>query len=157
MKLDDNGYKLIQGFEGLSLVPYLCKAKVATIGWGNVFYPSGIKVTMQDKPISLATASWMFRTIADRFAVDVDKLIKANINQNQFNALVSIAYNIGIGSELPNRKGGFIKSTLLKKVNINPQDITITNEFLKWNKAGGKVINGLTKRRTIEAKIYFTI
>jgi lysozyme len=48
-------------------------------------------------------------------------------------------------------------SSLLKKVNANPQDITITNEFLKWNKAGGKVLNGLTKRRTIEAKIYFTI
>ena len=147
MKLDDSGYKLIQGFEGLSLVPYLCKAKVATIGWGNVFYPSGIKVTMQDKPISLATASWMFRTIADRFAVDVDKLIKANINQNQFNAIASLAYNIGIG--------GLAKSTLLKKVNINPSDPTIVNEFAKWNKVGGKVVNGLTKRRAIEAKLYF--
>ncbi len=148
MKLDDNGYKLIQGFEGLSLVPYLCKAKVATIGWGATFYPSGIKVTMQDKPISLATASWMFRTIADRFAVDVDKLIKANINQNQFNAIASLAYNIGIA--------GLAKSTLLKKVNINPSDPTIAAEFAKWNKAGGKVVNGLTKRRAVEAKLYFS-
>ena len=148
MKLDDNGYKLIQGFEGLSLVPYLCKAKVATIGWGATFYPSGIKVTMQDKPISLATASWMFRTIADRFAVDVDKLIKANLNQNQFNAIASLAYNIGIG--------GLAKSTLLKKVNINPNDPTIANEFAKWNKVGGKVVNGLTKRRAVEAKLYFS-
>ena len=148
MKLDANGYKLIQGFEGLSLVPYLCSAKVATIGWGNVFYPSGIKVTMQDKPISLATASWMFRTIADRFAVDVDKLIKANINQNQFNAIASLAYNIGIA--------GLAKSTLLKKVNINPSDPTIATEFAKWNKSGGKVVNGLTKRRAVEAKLYFS-
>jgi lysozyme len=148
VKLDDSGYKLIQGFEGLSLVPYLCSAKVATIGWGNVFYPSGIKVTMQDKPISLATASWMFRTIADRFAVDVDKLIKANINQNQFNAIASLAYNIGIG--------GLAKSTLLKKVNINPNDPTIALEFAKWNKVGGKVVNGLTKRRAVEAKLYFS-
>jgi lysozyme len=147
-KLDDSGYKLIKGFEGLSLVPYLCKAKVATIGWGNIFYPSGIKVTMQDKPISLATASWMFRTIADRFAVDVDKLIKANLNQNQFNAITSLAYNIGIGA--------LTKSTLLKKVNINPSDPTIANEFAKWNKAGGKVVNGLTKRRAVEAKLYFS-
>ena len=148
MKLDDNGYKLIQGFEGLSLVPYLCKAKVATIGWGATFYPSGIKVTMQDKPISLATASWMFRTIADRFAVDVDKLIKANINQNQFNAIASLAYNIGIA--------GLAKSTLLKKVNINPSDPTISAEFAKWNKVSGKVVNGLTKRRAVEAKLYFS-
>jgi lysozyme len=147
-KLDDNGYKLIQGFEGLSLVPYLCSAKKATIGWGNIFYPSGIKVTMQDKPISLATASWMFRTIADRFAVDVDKLIKANLNQNQFNAITSLAYNIGIA--------GLSKSTLLKKVNINPSDPTIANEFAKWNKVNGKVVNGLTKRRAVEAKLYFS-
>lgn len=55
MKLDESGYKLIQEFEGLSLVPYLCSAKVATIGYGNTFYPSGKKVTMQDQPISLAT------------------------------------------------------------------------------------------------------
>jgi lysozyme len=147
MKLDDNGYKLIQGFEGLSLVPYLCSAKVATIGWGNIFYPRGIKVTMADKPISLATASWMFRTIADRFAVDVDKMIKANLNQNQFNAIVSLAYNIGLA--------GLAKSSLLKKVNANPSDPTITNSFMIWNKAGGKVLNGLTKRRAIEAKLYF--
>jgi lysozyme len=147
VKLDDSGYKLIQDFEGLSLVPYLCSAKVATIGWGNIYYPSGIKVTMQDKPISLATASWMFRTIADRFAVDVDKLIKANINQNQFNAIASLAYNIGIGA--------LAKSTLLKKVNINPSDPTIAAEFAKWNKVGGKVVNGLTKRRAVEAKLYF--
>ena len=156
MKLDSSGYKLIQDFEGLSLVPYLCGAGVPTIGYGNTYYPSGIKVTMADKPISLATASWMFRTIADRFAVDVDKLIKANINQNQFNAIASLAYNIGIGSELLNRKGGFIKSTLLKKVNINPSDPTIATEFAKWNKVGGKVVNGLTKRRAVEAKLYFS-
>ena len=149
MKLDDSGYKLIQGFEGLSLVPYLCSAKVATIGWGATFYPSGIKVTMQDKPISLATASWMFRTIADRFAVDVDKLITSKVTQNQFNAIASLAYNIGIA--------GLAKSTLLKKVNINPSDPTIAAEFAKWNKVSGKVVNGLTKRRAVEAKLYFTL
>jgi lysozyme len=149
MKLDANGYKLIQGFEGLSLVPYLCKAKVATIGYGNTYYPSGKKVTMQDNPISLATAKWMLKETADKFAADVDKLIKSKITQNQFNVLVSFAFNLGISA--------LSRSTLLKKVNANPNDVTITNEFLKWNKAGGKVINGLTKRRTTEAKIYFTI
>jgi len=147
MKLDDNGYKLIQGFEGLSLVPYKCSAGVATIGWGATFYPSSKKVTMQDAPISLATAKWMFKETADKFAADVNKMIKANINQNQFNAIVSLAYNIGLA--------GLAKSSLLKKVNANPSDPTITNSFLVWNKAGGKVLNGLTKRRAIEAKLYF--
>jgi lysozyme len=51
--------------------------------------------------------------------------------------------------------GALAKSTLLKKVNINPNDLTIRNEFLKWNKAGGKVLNGLTKRRESEANLYF--
>ena len=147
MKLDDNGYKLIAGFEGLSLVPYLCSAKVPTIGYGNTYYPSGRKVTMQDKAITQPTAWWMFRETADKFAVDVDKLITSNVTQNQFNAIVSLAYNIGIG--------GLQRSSLLKKVNANPNDPTITNSFLIWNKAGGKVVNGLTKRRSIEAKLYF--
>lgn len=147
MKLDENGYKLIMQFEGLSLVPYLCSAKVPTIGYGNTFYPSGKKVTMQDAPISLATAKWMLKETADKFASDVDKLIKSKITQNQFNAIISIAFNIGIGA--------LGKSTLLRKVNLNPNDPTISAEFGKWNKAGGKILNGLAKRRSIEAKLYF--
>jgi lysozyme len=147
MKLDESGYKLIQEFEGLSLVPYLCSAKVATIGYGSTFYPSSKKVTMQDQPISLATAKWMLKETADKFATDVDKLIKSKLTQNQFNALVSFAFNLGITA--------LNKSTLLKKVNINPNDPTIAAEFAKWNKAGGKVLNGLTKRRAKEAKLYF--
>ncbi len=147
MKLDESGYKLIQDFEGLSLVPYLCSAKVSTIGYGSTFYPSSKKVTMQDQPISLATAKWMLKETADKFAADVDKLIKANLNQNQFNAIVSFAFNLGLTS--------LGRSTLLKKVNANPNDPTIVAEFAKWNKAGGKVLNGLTKRRAKEAKLYF--
>jgi lysozyme len=147
MKLDESGYKLIQEFEGLSLVPYLCSAKVATIGYGNTFYPSGKKVTMQDQPINLATAKWMLKETADKFAADVDKLIKSKLTQNQFNAIVSFAFNLGLTS--------LGRSTLLKKVNINPNDPTIAAEFAKWNKAGGKVLNGLTKRRAKEAKLYF--
>ena len=147
MKLDENGYKLLMGFEGLSLKPYLCSAGVPTIAYGSTFYPSGKKVTMQDSPINLATANWMLKETADKFAVDVNKLIKANINQNQFNAIVSLSYNIGLA--------GLAKSSLLKKVNANPLDPTIRNSFLVWNKGGGKVLDGLTKRRTKEANLYF--
>jgi lysozyme len=110
MKLDENGYKLIQEFEGLSLVPYLCSAKVATIAYGSTFYPSGKKVTMQDAPISLATAKWMLKETADKFATDVDKLIKSKLTQNQFNALVSFAFNLGVTA--------LGRSSLLKKVKI---------------------------------------
>ena len=148
MKLDDKGYQLIAGFEGLSLVPYKCQAGISTIGYGNTFYPSGIKVKMTDKAITKETALWMLKQTADKFAVQVDSLIKSNVNQNQFNAITSLAYNIGIG--------GLQRSSLLKKVNVNPNDPTITNSFLIWNKAGGITNNGLTKRRTKEAHLYFS-
>lgn len=102
---------------------------------------------MQDKAITKPEAFEMFKFIADKFALKVNELIKSNVNQNQFNALVSLSYNIGVNA--------FSKSTLLKKVNFNPDDLTIKNEFLKWNKAGGKEIKGLTNRREQESKIYY--
>jgi lysozyme len=148
MKLDENGYKLIMEFEGLSLVPYLCAAKVPTIGYGSTFYPSSKKVTLQDPPINLATAKWMLKETANVFGTQVNLLVKTKLTQNQYNALVSFAFNLG--------SQALGKSTLLKKVNVNPNDPTIKNEFLKWNKSGGKELLGLTKRRTKEANLYFS-
>ena len=147
MRLNNAGHLLICKFEGLSLTPYLCSAKVPTIGYGNTYYPNGKKVMMQDKAITKPEAFEMFKFIADKFALKVNELIKSNVNQNQFNALVSLSYNIGVNA--------FSKSTLLKKVNFNPDDLTIKDEFLKWNKAGGKEIKGLTNRREQESKIYY--
>ena len=148
MILDNKGYLLITKFEGLKLKPYLCSAKIPTIGYGNTYYPDGKRVTLLDKDITKQEAFDMFKEVANRFAKRVDTLVTSNLNQNQFNALVSFAYNVGTGN--------FSSSTLLKKVNKNPNDLTIKNEFLKWNKAGGKVLNGLTNRRNEEADLYFS-
>ena len=156
MKLSKEGYDLIAKFEGLSLKPYLCSAKVPTIGFGSTFYEDGKKVTMLDKPITKVRALDMFKVIADKFAKDVDKLVVSNVNQNQFNALVSFAYNVGSDIDTDTIAEGLGDSTLLKKVNKNPDDPSIRNEFLKWNKAGGKIITGLTRRRNEEASIYFS-
>lgn len=156
MKLDNKGYLLIAEFEGLRLSPYLCSAGVPTIGYGNTFYPSGAKVTMRDKPITQATAFWMLKQVANMFARDVDKLVTSNITQNQFNALVSFAFNLGSDIDADNIPEGLGDSTLLRKVNANPNDQSIAREFLKWNKAGGRVLDGLTKRRTKEAQLYFS-
>jgi lysozyme len=147
MRLNNNGYLLICEFEGLSLKPYLCPAGIPTVGYGNTFYSDGSKVTINDKPISKYIAFEMFKTIADDFAKKVSKLIIAPLNQNQFNSIVSFSYNCGISN--------LKSSTLLKKVNFNPSDLTIKDEFLKWNKANGKVLKGLTKRRELESEIYF--
>ena len=148
MKLDNKGYLLITKFEGLSLKPYLDSIKVPTIGYGNTYYTDGKRVTLLDKEITKEVAFDMFKEVANRFGKRVDELVTSNINQNQYNALVSFAYNVGTGN--------FASSTLLKKVNKNPNDLTIKDEFLRWNKAGGKVINGLTNRRNEEANIYFS-
>ena len=148
MILDNKGYLLITKFEGLRLKPYLCSAKIPTIGHGNTYYPDGKRVTLLDKDITKQEAFDMFKEVANRFAKRVNTLVTSNINQNQFNALVSFAYNVGTGN--------FSSSTLLKKVNKNPDDLTIKAEFLRWNKAGGKVINGLTNRRNEEAILYFS-
>ena len=147
MRLDENGYKLIADFEGLRLKPYLDSVNIPTIGYGNTFYLDGKKVTMLDKPITKGEAFEMFKIIADGFARQVEKKLTKPVNQNQFNALVSLAYNIGIGN--------FYKSTLLRYVNLNPKDGNIAKEFLKWNKARGQVLKGLTSRRMKESSLYF--
>lgn len=156
MKLDEKGYLLITKFEGFSAKPYLCSANRPTIGFGSTFYEDSSEVTMLDKPITKEKALHMFKAIADKFAKDVTKLVTSNINQNQFNALVSFAYNVGSDIDTDSIAEGLGDSTLLKKVNKNPNDLSIRNEFLKWNKAGGKIVKGLTTRRNEEANIYFS-
>jgi lysozyme len=156
MTLDNKGYLLIAQFEGLRLKPYLCSAGVPTIGYGSTFYPSGRKVTMRDKPITQETAFWMLKQVANMFAKDVDSLVTSDINQNQFNALVSFAFNLGSDIDADNIPEGLGDSRLLRRVNANPNDPEIAREFVKWNKAGGRVLDGLTKRRLKEAELYFT-
>ena len=156
MKLDDKGYLLITKFEGFSAKPYLCSAAVPTIGYGSTFYEDGSKVTITDKPITKERAIDLFKVVADKFAKDVTKLVVSNINQNQFNALVSFAYNVGSDIDTDTIAEGLGDSTLLKKVNKNPNDPAIRYEFLKWNKAKGKIVTGLTRRRNEEASIYFS-
>jgi len=147
MKLNKLGIDLMHHFEGCRLEAYLCPAKVPTIGWGNTSYEDGIPVKMGDK-ISQERANSLFLFVANKFADELRKVIKTNLKENQFSALVCFAYNLGTGN--------LTKSTLLKKVNANPNDPEIANEFLKWNKAGGKVLAGLTRRREAEAKLYFS-
>ena len=148
MRLDSKGYDLIKTFEGLSLKPYLCSAKVPTIGYGNTFYTNGVKVKMSDAPITQEKANEMLKVIADSFALKVSKIVPSGLTQNQFNALVSFAFNLGVQA--------LTNSTLLRLVKINPNDGNIAKEFLRWNKAGGKVVDGLTKRRIKESSLYFT-
>jgi len=140
------GKDLIKSFEGCKLVAYQCSAGRWTIGWGSTFYEDGKSVKIGNR-ITQEKADQLFELIVSSFADKVAKEIKTILTDNQFAAIVSLAYNIGIGN--------LQKSTLLKKVNFNPNDPTIRAEFARWNKAGGKVLAGLTRRREAEAKLYF--
>jgi lysozyme len=146
MKLNKAGADLIKEFEGCKLKAYQCSAKKWTIGYGNTFYEDG-SLVLPGHVITQDKAEQLFEIIANDFSAKVAKLAQTHINPNQFGALVSFAYNCGIAN--------LQKSTLLKKVNANPNDPTIKAEFLKWNKAGGKVLAGLTRRREAESNLYF--
>lgn len=146
MKLNKEGADLIKSFEGCKLKAYQCSAMKWTIGYGNTFYEDGKPVKMGDA-ITQQKAEQLFEIIANEFADKVAKLVPSHITPNQFGALTSFAYNCGVVN--------LQKSTLLKKVNANHNDPTIMAEFLKWNKANGKVLAGLTRRREAEANLYF--
>lgn len=147
-KISQKGFELLKKFEGLRLKPYLCPAGVPTISIGCTYYPDGTKVRMTDPEITKEMALIIFRNVLKHYEQSVDSFFRDDINQNQFDALVSLCYNIGAGA-LKN-------STLLKKVNLNPSNKTIRDSFLVWNKSGGKVLEGLTKRRNAEADLYFS-
>ena len=146
-KINKSGIDLIKEFEGLSLIPYLDSVGVPTIGYGNTYYENRSPVNMTDKAISKKRAEELLLNVVINFAKGVTGLLHNNINDNQFAALVSFAYNLGLGN--------LKKSTLLKKVNANTNDPTIAAEFMRWNKAGGMILNGLTRRRKMEAELYF--
>jgi len=141
VKINQRGIDLIKSFEGCKLTAYLCTSGVPTIGYGHT---KGVKLGMTITPDE--ANKFLGQDIAEFEAV-VDDLVTSKLNENQYSALVSFAYNCG--------KPNFERSTLLKKVNLNPNDATIKDEFPKWNKSSGKVSNGLIRRRKVESELYF--
>jgi lysozyme len=147
MQINPATRALIRRFEGCKLTAYQCSAKVWTIGFGATRYEDGSAVKQGDV-ITQERADRLFVILLDQFAAQVRPLIKQPINNNQFGALLSFAYNAGVAA--------LRRSTLLRLVNANPNDPLIRQEFAKWTRAGGKVLNGLVRRRAAEADLYFT-
>jgi lysozyme len=147
MKISEEGKLLIAKWEGVRLKAYLCSAKRVTIGFGNTQYENGMLVRMGDT-ITIDRAYKLFDNIIQYFEKNLSKQVKKPLTQNQIDSLLSLSYNIGIGA--------FNKSTLLKLVNVNPNDPNIRSEFMKWNKIKGVVSDGLTNRRKNESVVYFT-
>jgi len=139
---------LIISFEGLFLKPYYCPANVCTIGYGTIKYPNGTRVRITDVEITRAKAMEYLMFEIDQKSKSIDPMLREDLTGNQFGALISFAYNLG--------EGALKQSTLLKKVNANPLDAQIRNEFQKWIYADGKKLNGLLRRRNAEADLYFS-
>ena len=152
-KLTDAGANLVKHFEGClkkigpdHYTAYKCPAGVATIGFGHTNH-HGRKFSMGDV-WSSAECDAEFLTDMRGFEDAVRRLVKVPLEPHQFDALVSFAYNCG--------EGNLGKSTLLKKVNAS-DFAGAAKEFAKWNKGGGKVLSGLTRRRASEALLFQNI
>jgi len=141
------GISLLKSFEGFRNFPYLDQAGVATIGYGSTFYLDGTKVKMTDAPITQRQATDLLEAVVAKFERDVRSYVKVKLEDHQWDALISFAYNVG--------SGAFKSSTLLKVINKNPNDFAeIERQFGRWIKAGGKDNKGLKKRRNQEYYYY---
>ncbi|EMN5321677.1 lysozyme [Enterobacter hormaechei] len=144
MQTSDKGIALIKAFEGCKLVAYQDSVGVWTIGYGWT-QPVDGKPIRAGMTIKQETAERLLKTGLVSYESDVSRLVKVGVTQGQFDALVSFTYNLGARS--------LSTSTLLRKLNAGDY-AGAADEFLRWNKAGGKVINGLTRRREAERALF---
>ena len=143
MKTGTAGKELIKKFEGFRAVAYTCPAGVVTVGYGTTRI-NGNSVKLGTK-ITSDEAEQFLEEDLKLFEDSINKLVSTKLTQNQFDALVSFVYNVGIGN--------FKKSTLLKL--LNKGDMTgASKEFLKWDKANGAPLPGLTRRRKAERELF---
>ncbi|EKK5925231.1 lysozyme [Enterobacter hormaechei] len=144
MQTSEKGIALIKQFEGCKLTAYQDSVGVWTIGYGWT-QPVDGKPIRAGMTIKQETAERLLKTGLVSYESDVSRLVKVGVTQGQFDALVSFMYNLGARS--------LSTSTLLRKLNAGDY-AGAADEFLRWNKAGGKVINGLTRRREAERALF---
>ena len=139
MKISLEGLALIKRFEGCRLESYKCSANVLTIGYGHT---SGVKET---DTITQDEADKLLQEDVEQFEKHVDDNVTVELGQSQFDALVAWTFNLGVGN--------LRESTMLKK--LNSEDYTsVPSEMKRWNKAGGKTLDGLIRRRKAESLLF---
>lgn len=158
-KTNATGRALIKKYESLELTAYLCPAKKWTIGYGNTFYEDGTPVKKGDT-ITPERAEKLFSNILSDFEKKANAAITSDVTDNQFAAFVSVLWNNGPGAK--GKKSGVVvlkngnPSTLLRRINANPNDPKIGAAFLSWCSPGSSFENGLRKRRAAEYKLYIS-
>ena len=146
MQTSDKGIAMIKEFEGCKLTAYQDSVGVWTIGYGWT-QPVDGKPIRAGMTINQETAERLLKTGLVSYESDVSRLVKVGLTQGQFDALVSFTYNLGARS--------LSTSTLLRKLNAGDY-VGAADEFMRWNKAGGKVLNGLTRRREAERALFLS-
>ncbi|MFP8716511.1 lysozyme [Enterobacter hormaechei] len=146
MQTSDKGIALIKQFEGCKLTAYQDSVGVWTIGYGWT-QPVDGKPVRAGMTIKQETAERLLKTGLVSYESDVSRLVEVGLTQGQFDALVSFTYNLGARS--------LSTSTLLRKLNAGDY-AGAADEFLRWNKAGGKVLSGLTRRREAERALFLS-
>jgi lysozyme len=149
MKTSSAGIDLIKEFESFASDVYRCAAGKPTIGYGHVLRPGETIKT----PITRAKGEEILRADLERFERAVTQLVQVPVTQGQFDALVSFAFNVGEDIDADTKAEGLGDSTLLKKLNAGDAQ-GAADEFPKWNKCGGKVLAGLTRRRNAERALF---
>ena len=139
MKVSQECIDLVKFFEGFEPRAYLCPANVWTIGYGRT------KNVREGDVVNEAQAERDLFEELDEFAEQVLNTVKVDLEQNELDALTSWTYNLGVGN--------LQSSTLLKKLNSGDKN-SVPSEMVRWNKAAGKVLAGLTRRREAEAKLW---
>lgn len=138
---DNALYSLVRRFEGYSPYIYLDSVGIRTVGFGHALR----KGEAFEEPITSQQAQTLLENDLKGATAGVNKAVKVNMRQNQFDGLSSFAFNVGIGT--------LQKSTLLKKVNAG-KEVEVPPQFLRYSYAGGKRLNGLVIRRRAEANLY---
>ena len=147
MKTGERGLKLIKEFEGCKLKAYQCPAGVWTIGIGSTHYGDGTPVTKNRTLPNEGAALALLAATIGKYEKAVND-VGVELTQNEYDALVCLCYNIGAGN--------FFKSTLVKMLKAGDDKAEIAKQFLRWDKAGGKPLAGLTRRRNAEAELFLT-
>ena len=139
MKTSQEGLSLIKRFEGCRLEAYKCSANVLTIGYGHT---GGVKET---DTITQPEADELLEKDVAKFEKYVSSNVTVELGQSQFDALVAWTFNLGVGN--------LRESTMLKKLN-NEDYASVPSEMKRWNKAGGKTLDGLIRRRKAESLLF---
>lgn len=145
MNISENGIQFICQYEGFKSSPYQDSGGVWTIGYGTICYSSGISVTGDDSPISEAQGIEYLDYEVNKKCSEINDLLTVDLNQNQYDAICSFTYNLGIGA--------LKSSTLLKLINQSDFD-DAANQFPLWDHDDGKVLQGLLNRRNAEKALF---